>query len=53
MKRLDRYKHLLVMLFGVSRHFDSLRELEIGKKVGADKLQHLGLDYPLSFAESI
>lgn len=41
------------MLFGVSRHFDSLRELEIGKKVGAGKIRYLGLDYPLSFAESI
>ena len=44
-KRFDGYKHLVVMLFGVLKHFDSLRELEIGMKAEAHKLQHLGLDY--------
>jgi Transposase DDE domain/Domain of unknown function (DUF4372) len=44
-KRLDGYQHLIVMLFGVLKHFDSLRELEIGMKAEANKLQHLGLDY--------
>jgi hypothetical protein len=44
-KRLDGYKHLVVMLYGVLKHFDSLRELEIGMKAEAHKLQHLGLDY--------
>ena len=29
------------MLFGVLKHFDSLRELEIGMKAEAHKLQHL------------
>ena len=33
------------MLFGVLKHFDSLRELEIGMKAEAHKLQHLGLNY--------
>ncbi len=33
------------MLFGVLKHFDSLRELEIGMKAEANKLQHLGLNY--------
>ena len=33
------------MLFGVLKHFDSLRELEIGMKAEAHKLRHLGLDY--------
>lgn len=31
-KRLDGYTHLVIMLFGVLKHFDSLRELEIGMK---------------------
>ena len=29
-KKLDGYIHLVIMLFGVMKHFDSLRELEIG-----------------------
>ena len=33
------------MLFGVLKHFDSLRELEIGMKAEAYKLGHLGMDY--------
>lgn len=44
-KRFDGYQHLLVMLFGVLKHFDSLRELEIGMKAEAHKLGHLGMDY--------
>lgn len=44
-KRLDGYKHLVVMLFGILKHFDSLRELGIGVKAEAHKLQHWGLDY--------
>ena len=44
-KRLDGYQHLIVMLFGILKHFDSLRELEIGMKAEAHKLQHLGLNY--------
>ena len=44
-KRLDGYQHLVVMLFGVLKHFDSLRELEIGMKAEAHKLVHLGMDY--------
>ena len=32
MKRFDGYQHLVVMLFGILKHFDSLRELEIGMK---------------------
>ena len=31
-KRLDGYTHLVVMLYGVLKHFDSLRELETGMK---------------------
>ena len=31
-KKLDGYTHLVTMLFGVLRHYDSLRELEIGLK---------------------
>lgn len=44
-KSLDGYTHLVVMLFGVLKHFDSLRELEIGMLAEANKLQHLGIDY--------
>ncbi|MEG2243050.1 MAG: DUF4372 domain-containing protein, partial [Muribaculaceae bacterium] len=33
------------MLFGVFKHFDSLRELEIGMKVEVNKLHHLGIEY--------
>ena len=33
------------MLFGVLRHYDSLRELEIGMKAEINKLNHLGIDY--------
>ena len=44
-QRFDGYQHLLVMLFGVLKHFDSLRELEIGMKAEAHKLGHLGMDY--------
>ena len=44
-EKFGGYEHLIVMLFGVLKHFDSLRELEIGMKAEANKLQHLGLDY--------
>ncbi len=39
-KRFDGYQHLVVMLFGILKHFDSLRELEIGMKAEAHKLHH-------------
>ena len=44
-KRFDGYQHLVVMLFGILKHFDSLRELEIGMKAEAHKLGHLGMNY--------
>ena len=44
-KRFDGYQHLIVMLFGILKHLDSLRELEIDMKAEAHKLQHLGLSY--------
>jgi len=43
-KKLDGYTHLVVMLYGVLKHFDSLRELEIGKQAEAHKPHHLGID---------
>ena len=43
--KLDGYTHLVTMLFGVLRHYDSLRELEIGLKAEVHKFQHLGIDY--------
>ena len=53
-KRLDGWTHLIIMLFGVLRHYDSLRELEIGIKAEINKLNHLGIDYVVrrsTFAE--
>ena len=44
-KRLDGWTHLVIMLFGILKHFDSLREVEIGMKVEVNKLHHLGIDY--------
>lgn len=44
-KKLDEYTHLVVMLYGVLKHLDSLRELEIGMQAEAHKLHHLGIDY--------
>ena len=48
-KHLTGWKHLIIMLFGILKHFDSLRELEIGMKAETMKLSHLGLDYVVSF----
>ena len=39
-KRLTGWKHLIIMLFGILKHFDSLRELEIGMKAETMKLSH-------------
>ena len=44
-KRFDGYQPLVVMLFGILKHFDALRELEIGMKAEAHKLGHLGMNY--------
>lgn len=44
-KKLDGYTHLVIMLYGILKHFDSLRELEIGMQAEAHKLHHLGIDY--------
>jgi IS4 transposase len=44
-KKLDGYKHLVIMLFAVFNHFDSLREIEIGMQAESHKFTHLGLDY--------
>lgn len=46
-KRFDGYQHLVVMLFGILKHFDSLREIEIGMKAEAHKLGQLVPDYPV------
>ena len=47
-KRFDGYQHLVVMLFGVLKHFDSLRELGIWMKVEVQMLYLLGLNYLVS-----
>ncbi|WP_052316460.1 DUF4372 domain-containing protein [Alloprevotella sp. oral taxon 473] len=39
------WKHLILMLIDVHKHFDSLRELEICMKAVTMKLIHLRLDY--------
>jgi hypothetical protein len=44
-KKLDGHTHLVIMLFAVFNHFDSLREIEVGMQAEAHKLSHLGLDY--------
>lgn len=44
-KKLDGYAHLVIMLYGVLMHYDSLRELVLGMLSEAHKLQHLGIDY--------
>ena len=44
-KRFDGYQHLVVMLFGILKHFDFLRKLEIGMKTEAHKLGHHGMNY--------
>ena len=44
-KKLDGYQHLVIMLFAVFNHFDSLREVEVGMQAEAHKFAHLGLDY--------
>ena len=43
-KCLDGWTHLLIMCFGILKHFDSLREVEIGMKAEVNKLHHLGID---------
>ena len=45
LQRFNGYQHLVVMLFSILKHFDSLRELEIGMKAEAHKLGHLGMNY--------
>lgn len=44
-KRFDGFTHLVVMLFGVLKHFDSLREVEIGMKAEAHKFRKIGINY--------
>ena len=52
-KRFDCYQHLVLILFGILNHFDSLRELEIGMKAEAHKLVHLGMDYLQAFMQNL
>ena len=42
-KRFDAWTHLVVMLYAVIKHFDSLREIAVSLLAEAPKLQHLGL----------
>lgn len=44
-KKLDGYTHLVLLLFGVLKRYDSLRELVIGVLSEANKLVHLGISY--------
>ena len=44
-KWLDAYTHLVIMLFAVLSHFESLREVVIGFLTSATRLNHFGLDY--------
>ena len=42
-KSLDGYTHFVVMLFGVLKHFDSLRELErcLRKQISCNTLESI------------
>lgn len=43
-KRFDIWTHLVVMLYAVIMHFDSLREITTSLQAEARKLRHLGLN---------
>lgn len=42
-KRFDAWQHLVVMIYAVIRHFDSLREITDSMLAEAHKLSHLGI----------
>jgi len=44
-KKLDTYKHLLIMLYGIFSDSYSLRELVLGCLIDANKFCHLGIDF--------
>ena len=44
-KKLDGYTRLVIMLFAVFNHFDSLREVEVGMQAEAHKFTHYGMLY--------
>jgi len=44
-KKFDGWTHLVVFLFAVLKHYDSLREMVIGLMSEANKLHHLGISY--------
>jgi hypothetical protein len=44
-KRLDAYTHLVIMLYAVISHFDSIREVTLGFKSHISRLNHLGINY--------
>jgi len=46
-KKLDTYKHLLAMLYGVFSHCYSLRELAIGAMVKAQAMEHSGIGFKI------
>ena len=44
-KRLDGWIHLVIMLFGILKHFDSLREVEIGMKAEVNNVSSTNSRY--------
>jgi hypothetical protein len=44
-KKLDTYKHLVIMLYGIFSDSYSLRELVLGCLIDANKFCHLGIDF--------
>ena len=52
-KRLDGWTHLVIMLFGVLKHFDSLREVEIGIKAEINYCCPVKINWKLCISLSI
>ena len=47
-KKLDTYKHLLIMPYGIFSDSYSLRELVLGCLIDANKFCHLGIDFKVN-----
>ena len=52
-KRLDGWTHLVIMLFGVLKHLDSLREVEIGIKAEINYCCPVKINWKLCISLSI
>ena len=43
-KHFDAWQHLVIMLYAVIKHFDSLREIEAAMTAEVCKLHHIGIE---------